>query len=77
MGKIAMSLDFGQMIEQMIASVTGGYDSNGKNKNGGDGNKVYDVAIVGYGPAGGVMVRMLSLERDSTYLLYSCISYRE
>lgn len=55
-GRLSMAFDLGGMMEQMMGSIggNGGSSSNG----GGDSSKgvVYDAAIVGYGPAGGVMV---------------------
>lgn len=58
-GRLSMAFDLGQMMEQIMGSIggNGGSSSNG----GGDSSKgvVYDAAIVGYGPAGGVMVRLV------------------
>lgn len=51
-----MAFDLGQMMEQVMGSINGG----GGGGSGGRDDKsgaVYDVAVVGYGPAGGVMVR--------------------
>ena len=50
--KISMAFDFGHMVKQMMGSATGGSGGGGSKK-----EVVYDAAIVGYGPAGGVMVR--------------------
>nr|ATD53303.1 lycopene beta-cyclase [Dictyopteris undulata] len=56
-----MTFDLGQMMEQFIGSLTGNYGSSGNgSKNGGGGDEVYDVAVVGYGPAGGVMATLLA-----------------
>lgn len=54
-----MTFDFSQMVDQFVESLTTSFMGNGKGtKNGsGDSKVVYDVAVVGYGPAGGVMVR--------------------
>lgn len=51
-----MAFDLGQMMEQVMGSINGG---GGGGSGGGDDKSgaVYDVAVVGYGPAGGVMVR--------------------
>ena len=51
-----MAFDLGQMMEKMMGSIGGNGGSSGSG--GGDPSKgvVYDAAIVGYGPAGGVMV---------------------
>lgn len=53
-----MAFDMGEMLEQFMNSVSGGGGKTG----GGGGAKgervVYDAAVVGYGPAGGVMVSL-------------------
>lgn len=57
--KLSMAFDLGQMMEQVMGSFNGrGGGAGGGNGRGEDkGGVVYDVGIVGYGPAGGVMVR--------------------
>ncbi|CAM9612353.1 unnamed protein product, partial [Laminaria digitata] len=52
-----MAFDLGQMMEQMMGSIGGNGGSSSGKGGGGDSSKgaVYDAAIVGYGPAGGVM----------------------
>lgn len=54
--RLSMAFDLGQMMEKMMGSIGGNGGSSGNG--GGDSSKgvVYDAAIVGYGPAGGVMV---------------------
>lgn len=55
-----MAFDLGEMIEQMKNSMMGGSKSSSSAGGGANGKRgppvVYDAAIVGYGPAGGVMV---------------------
>lgn len=56
--RLSMAFDLGDMMEQIKSSMSGG--GNGSGNGGGANSKgvVYDAAIVGYGPAGGVMVRV-------------------
>ena len=49
-----MAFDLGEMMEQIKSSMSGG--GSGGSGGGANGKRVYDAAIVGYGPAGGVMV---------------------
>ncbi len=51
-----MAFDLGEMMEQLKSSMGGGGSGGG----GANGKRdvVYDAAIVGYGPAGGVMVSL-------------------
>lgn len=62
LSRLAMTFDFSQMVDQFMESLTTTFMGNGKgtNKGSGDSKVVYDVAVVGYGPAGGVMVRAYS-----------------
>nr|ATD53299.1 lycopene beta-cyclase [Undaria pinnatifida] len=56
-----MAFDLGQMMEQMMGSMGGNGGSGGSSKGGKSSkNVVYDAAIVGYGPAGGVMATLLA-----------------
>ena len=56
-----MAFDLGQMMEQMMGSMGGNGGSGGSSKGGKSSkNVIYDAAIVGYGPAGGVMVSLMS-----------------
>lgn len=49
-----MAFDFGQMMEQIMG---GNGKRNGEGRAGKDPAAAeYDVVVVGYGPAGGVMV---------------------
>lgn len=50
-----MAFNLGEMMEQFKLSMNGGGSKNGGG--GATGKRVvYDAAVVGYGPAGGVMV---------------------
>nr|ATD53295.1 lycopene beta-cyclase [Petalonia fascia] len=54
-----MAFDLGEMMEQLKSSMNGGGSkSRGAGANG--KSVVYDTAIVGYGPAGGVMATLLA-----------------
>eukprot|EP00752_Nemacystus_decipiens_P009155 g8177.t2 len=46
------------MMEQIKSSMNGG--GNGGSGGGANGKRIYDAAIVGYGPAGGVMATLLA-----------------
>lgn len=61
--KLSMAFDLGQMLEKMAVSMSGG---NGNDNSAGDSGRdvVYDAAIVGYGPAGGVMVSERIVEAE-------------
>lgn len=56
--KISMSFDLGEMMEQLKNSMGGGGSGGGGGGANGKRDIVYDAAIVGYGPAGGVMVSL-------------------
>lgn len=55
---LSMAFDLGEVMEQMKSSMMGGGGGSSGGSGGGANGKhvVYDAAIVGYGPAGGVMV---------------------
>lgn len=54
---LSMAFDLGEMMDQIKSSMNGG--GSGGSGGGANGKRVlYDAAIVGYGPAGGVMVRV-------------------
>lgn len=66
-----MAFDFGQMMEQMMG---GNRKRNGGEQAGKDSAAaVYDVVVVGYGPAGGVMV---SFAAHFTYIRRILLSSR-
>lgn len=50
-----MAFDLGEMMDQIKSSMSGGGSGGGGGGANGKG-VLYDAAIVGYGPAGGVMV---------------------
>nr|ATD53300.1 lycopene beta-cyclase [Sargassum vachellianum] len=50
-----MAFDLGDMMKQMLGSAAGNGGNSERRK-----DVVYDVAIVGYGPAGGVMATLLA-----------------
>ncbi|CAM9885386.1 unnamed protein product [Pylaiella littoralis] len=60
--RLSMAFDLGEMVEQMKSSIMGGGPSSGSGSgaNGKPTTAVYDAAIVGYGPAGGVMATLLA-----------------
>lgn len=70
-----MAFDFGQMVEQFMDQMNGGSKDGGRTKDGGGGNDdvVYDAAVVGYGPAGGVMVGHRNIGVKSLLLLRNAI----
>lgn len=56
-----MAFDLGQMMEQMMGGSLG--------REGKADGTMYDVVVVGYGPAGGVMVSV-ACDRDTYALMY-------
>lgn len=52
--KLSMAFDLGDMMRQMMGSAASNGGSSKRRK-----DVVYDAAIVGYGPAGGVMVSFI------------------
>lgn len=69
-----MAFDLGEMMDQIKSSMSGDGSGGGANSK----RVLYDAAIVGYGPAGGVMVSVVT--RTEASCLYVCdfssIQYR-
>ncbi|CAB1100630.1 unnamed protein product [Ectocarpus sp. CCAP 1310/34] len=58
--RLSMAFDMGEMMEQFMKSVSRGGGKTGDGRGANGKRVVYDAAIVGYGPAGGVMATLLA-----------------
>lgn len=76
-GKLSMAFDLGEIMGQIMGSMNGNGGGNGGGGESGGGPRkgvVYDAAIVGYGPAGGVMVSRLAFG-CALCSVWSCSQY--